>query len=113
MYRIRTEVTISAAHKLNLDYDSPCSNLHGHNWKITIWMKSENLLENGMVLDFTFIKKLIKEKFDHKTLNNLIPQPTAENIARYIFDLLNNVYTPICEKVEVQETEGNYASYEV
>jgi len=113
MYRIKTEVTISAAHKLNLPYESPCKEVHGHNWKIAVIMQSRQLT-NGMVLDFTSVKKFIKDKFDHKTINDIIEQPTAENIAKYIFDELNYLSTDAtCEKVEVQETEGNYASYEI
>ena len=61
-----------------------------------------------MVCDFTEIKKYICEKFDHKNLNDIIHQPTAENISKYICDELGDK----CFKVEVQESEGNIGIYE-
>ena len=63
MYYVKKRLEISAAHNLKLDYESKCENLHGHNWIIVIYCRSEELDKNGMVLDFTVIKKKIKEKF--------------------------------------------------
>jgi 6-pyruvoyltetrahydropterin/6-carboxytetrahydropterin synthase len=71
-------------------------------------MQAEQLNEDGMVCDFSYIKKEIKDRMDHKNLNNLIPQPTAENIAKYICDLFGER----CTRVEVQETANNIAIYE-
>mgnify|MGYP002626841804 CR=1 FL=1 len=58
MYKTKTTFTISAAHQLSLDYDSPCSRLHGHNWVITVYCKSDMLDHNGMLIDFKKIKDL-------------------------------------------------------
>ena len=108
MYYVKKTLEISAAHRLQLDYESKCNNLHGHNWVITIYCKSKELDRNGMVVDFTHIKKLVKGQLDHKLLNDVLPcQPTAENIARWICDHVEN-----CYKVSVQESEGNVAIYE-
>ena len=61
-----------------------------------------------MVIDFTHIKRVVKDQLDHRNLNEVLPfNPTAENIARWICDQL-----PTCYKVEVQESEGNTAIYE-
>ena len=74
---------VSASHSLSLSYESKCTNLHGHNWVITVYCKSEKLNADGMVCDFTHIKELLKEKLDHRNLNEVLPfNPTAENIAR-------------------------------
>jgi len=53
MYEVKKRFEISAAHKLDLDYDSKCTNFHGHNWIIDVYLQSETLDKNGMVLDFT------------------------------------------------------------
>ena len=110
MYYVKKRLEISAAHNLKLDYESKCENLHGHNWIIEIYCKSEELDKNGMVLDFTVIKKRIKEKLDHKYLNEIFDfNPTAENIAKWICHELS----PFCYRVEVTESEDNTAIYEV
>ena len=108
MYYVKKRFEISAAHRLDLSYESKCSNIHGHNWVITVECKARELNEDGMVTDFSHIKKLVKERFDHSLLNDVIEtNPTAENIARWIVD---NV--PNCWRCEVQESEGNSAAYE-
>ena len=108
MYKIKKRLEISASHKLNLDYESKCQNIHGHNWIINIYCKSETLDKNGMVQDFTEIKKKIHNKLDHKNLNEVLDfNPTAENIAKWITEQIET-----CYKCSVQESEGNIATYE-
>lgn len=98
---------ISAAHRLELDYESKCQRLHGHNWIITVFCKAEKLDQNGMVVDFTHIKRMIHDRLDHKLLNDVLPcNPTAENIACWI-----QQQVPHCWKVRVQESEGNVVEY--
>lgn len=109
MYTIIKKLEIGGAHKLELDYESKCGNLHGHNWIIEIYVQSKELNINGMVCDFTHIKKTISDKLDHKYLNDIFDfNPTAENIARWICNELGEK----CFKVIVQESEGNIAIYE-
>lgn len=108
MYEVKKRLEISAAHKLVLDYDSKCTNLHGHNWIIDVYLKSDTLDKNGMVMDFTHIKNKIVDKFDHKVINEVVNfNPTAENLAKYICDELS----PYCYRVDVQESENNTATY--
>lgn len=108
MYYISKRLEISAAHRLDLDYASKCSSLHGHNWIITVHCRARELNANGMVTDFTDVKRLIEDKLDHKVLNDVVPfNPTAENIAAWICGAVEN-----CYRVDVQESEGNIASYE-
>ncbi len=108
MYYVTKRLEISASHRLDLDYPSKCTNLHGHNWIITVYCRSEELNLNGMVTDFTHIKQTVSDKLDHACLNDVLPfNPTAENIARWICDNVEN-----CYRVDVQESEGNIASYE-
>ena len=108
MYYVTKHIEVSGAHRLELDYPSKCTQLHGHNWLITVHCKSAELNANGMVVDFTIIKQMIKERLDHKVLNDVLPcNPTAENIARWVCEQI-----PHCYKVEVQENRGNVAIYE-
>lgn len=108
MYFVSKSMEISAAHKLNLSYESKCQNLHGHNWHVTIYCKAKELNQDGMVCDFTHIKKSIHEKLDHQYLNDILPfNPTAENMARWMCEQI-----PTCYKVSVQESDGNIAVYE-
>ncbi len=109
MYYVTKRLEISAAHRLDLNYESKCINVHGHNWIITVYCRAEQLDSNGMVTDFTHIKQLVKERMDHAVLNDVLPfNPTAENIARWIVDTVPN-----CYRADVQESEGNTASYVV
>lgn len=108
MYYIEKVIEVSFAHRLSLDYESKCTNLHGHNAIITVYCKSEDLNENGMVIDFSEINHIVKSQLDHKCLNDILPfNPTAENIA---FWLCHQI--PCCYKVSVRESEHNLATYE-
>jgi len=109
MYYVSKRLEIAGAHRLDLDYESKCRNLHGHNWIITVHCKSITLDRNGMVYDFTHIKSKVTDKLDHQNLNDLVDfNPTAENIARWICEQIGEK----CYKVSVQESEGNVAIYE-
>ena len=109
MYYIRKRLEVAGCHHLALDYESPCQRLHGHNWIITIYCKAETLDHNGMVIDFKTIKTLVHDKMDHRNLNEVFSfNPTAENIAAWI-----QSQVPHCYRVDVQESEGNTATYEV
>ena len=108
MFIVKKRMEIAGAHRLNLNYESKCANLHGHNWIVTVWCKSQTLDANGMVIDFTHIKREVQDKLDHKCLNDVVPfNPTAENIAKWVCDQIPN-----CYRVSVQESEGNVATYE-
>lgn len=108
MYYVKKRMEIAGAHRLKLDYESKCASLHGHNWIVTVWCKSRTLDQNGMVMDFTKIKREVQDKLDHKFLNDVVPfNPTAENIAKWICDQIEG-----CYRVSVQESEGNVAIYE-
>ena len=108
MYTVIKTLEVAGAHRLMLDYESPCQRLHGHNWKIKVYCRAEHLNKNGMVVDFKQIKEAIHGRLDHQYLNDIVPfNPTAENIARWITEQI-----PECYRAEVQESEGNLAIYE-
>lgn len=106
MYYVKKELEISAAHHLPLSYPSKCRNLHGHNWKITVYCKAASLNTDGMVVDFTHIKDIVGQ-LDHQNINDVLPMPTAENIAKWVADNVEH-----CYRVDVQESDGNTATYE-
>jgi 6-pyruvoyltetrahydropterin/6-carboxytetrahydropterin synthase len=127
MFEIKKTFEISAAHWLDLPYESKCSNIHGHNFTVVVYCRATELNASGMVLDFTTIKKSIQEVLDHKYLNDIedigfivhqVPSkddrvawkekknPTAERIAEWICHQIKE-----CYQVDVQESEGNVAIY--
>lgn len=119
-YSISKRMEIAGAHRLSLDYESKCQNLHGHNWIITVFCGATHLNHNGMVVDFKDIKRVISERLDHQVLNEVLPDinPTAENIATWVLNTMNDLLNhrnsvdgsdAKCYKVTVQESEGNVA----
>ena len=108
MFYVSKRMEIAGSHKLTLSYDSPCQNLHGHNWIITVYCKAKTLNSDGMIVDFKQIKERIHKVLDHQNLNEVLDfNPTAENIARWVVAQI-----PQCYKAKVQESEGNIAIYE-
>ncbi|WP_366921864.1 6-carboxytetrahydropterin synthase QueD [Metallumcola ferriviriculae] len=92
MYVLTVKKRFSAAHLLN-NYQGKCANLHGHTWLVEINVFGSELDDKGMLLDFGYLKgqleKLVGD-YDHRYLNELPDfhevNPTAENMARIIFD---------------------------
>ncbi|MCQ2410461.1 MAG: 6-carboxytetrahydropterin synthase [Elusimicrobiaceae bacterium] len=83
--RIKLIRSFSAAHRLP-QYNGPCQDLHGHTWK-AVFVLEGPLKKDGMVCDFKVVKKLLDSQLpDHQFLNDLLPNPTAENLAQFIFD---------------------------
>ena len=88
---LRREFTFDAAHNL-VSYHGKCESLHGHTYRMMVELSGAPDSE-GMVADFVRVKEIVGteviSKFDHAYLNEIIPQPTAENIARYVFERLD------------------------
>ncbi len=117
MYYVQKRMEISAAHQLDLPYESKCLRLHGHNYICNVYCRCPEgqLTSYGMVVDFTHVKKAIQDQLDHYYLNEVLEglNPTAENMARWICDEVNKIMEHgDCYKVTVQESEGNVAGYE-
>jgi 6-pyruvoyltetrahydropterin/6-carboxytetrahydropterin synthase len=120
MYHLTIHTHFAAAHNL-LNYQGECENLHGHNWKIEVTVKTENLDKAGLGIDFKILKKHTKkimEYLDHTYLNKLEPfievSPSSEHIARYIFDSLVadlEDYDVIVDRITVWESDNACASY--
>ncbi|MEA3507430.1 MAG: 6-carboxytetrahydropterin synthase QueD [Synergistota bacterium] len=87
---LKKDFTFDAAHRLD-HYHGKCEALHGHTYHLQITLKGFPDSED-MVMDFVQLKRLVNEKvvgiLDHAYLNEVIPQPTAENIALWIWEQL-------------------------
>lgn len=91
MYEVEITSGFAAAHRLR-NYNGKCERLHGHNYKVAVAMRAEAPAEDGMVIDFTELKKAtvsVLERLDHAYLNDIPPfdnlEPSAEHIAAHIF----------------------------
>lgn len=111
---LRREFKFDAAHNL-INYHGKCENLHGHTYKLAVTLEGRPDGE-GMVFDFTELKKFVGElvlsRLDHAYINDIIPQPTAEYIASWIFKALEEpLRRPNCRlyEVTVWETESSSA----
>ena len=125
MFQVRVKADFAAAHFLR-DYHGKCENLHGHNYKVYAHVQGNNLDEGGMLLDFSQLKKALKEvisKLDHSNLNDIAyfdQNPSAERIAMYIYQGIIQIVPNLKKKddssaylyaVDVFETDKNRARY--
>ena len=117
MYEITTESHFSAAHSLR-NYNGPCENVHGHNWRVRATVKCDTLDKSGLGIDFKILKRKLNgvlDEFDHSNLNDIIDEsPSSECIARLIYRRLAESIggdSVRIVRVEVQETQGNSAVY--
>lgn len=131
MFRVSQEIAFCYGHRL-LNYEGKCRHLHGHNGKAIVVLEGEELDAKGMLVDFSEIKnKLhtwIDDNLDHRMILcegdpalDLIQElqepvfvipdnPTAENIARVIFDQAKQMGFPVVE-VSLWETARSFATY--
>ena len=119
MYKITVEEDFSSAHHLR-DYEGKCASLHGHNWKVRLTVCATELDERGISMDFGWLKKFLAgliRRFDHVDLNRTPPfdklNPTAENIARTIYELAKAELPDkiTVDKVVLWESERNRVEY--
>ena len=107
-----TEEVISAAHFLK-GYQGKCSQMHGHTWKICVWIKGEEENKNsiGILWDFNNLKKIVNQ-LDHKLLNDVIEQnPSVENIALFVYKSLKDDSPCLLFKVRIYESMIKKESY--
>ena len=122
MYEVMIEEEFSAAHALR-GYRGKCENMHGHNWKVEVYARGEQLDQVGMLVDFKDLKaatRRVMKYLDHQNLNELKPfdkeiNPSSEHLAGFI---LHKVAEQISDtrvqvyKVRVWETPSTCATYE-
>jgi len=122
-YEVMIERNFSSAHQLR-GYKGKCENLHGHNYKIEIYARGEELNNIGLLIDFGDLKIAADEivkYLDHRNINELPPfdeelNPSAENLARYILEYIaSRVDDEMVQvyKVRCFETPTSVATYQV
>ena len=137
MYGLKTEAAFDSAHFLT-DYFGKCENLHGHRWRVVVYLEVPELQSEGtmrdMVLDFGIFKQHVRTlaaELDHTFLveeGSLAPatvaaleaegfsltvlpfRTTAENLARYFCERLTAEGLPVAQ-VDCYETPNNCAIY--
>jgi 6-pyruvoyltetrahydropterin/6-carboxytetrahydropterin synthase len=131
MYQVTREIRFCYGHRL-LNYDGKCRNLHGHNGRAIITLETPSLDALGMVMDFSQIKRVVStwidQNLDHRMLlhqdDPILPElrrqgepvflldvnPTAENIAKLIFDFVVSQGFPVTQ-VALWETDDSFAVY--
>ena len=117
MYRLRIEAGFDAAHKIE-GYEGKCARLHGHTYKVEVFVVAKELGPIGISFDLRLLKEKlhnITERLDHSFLNDLkeLGNPSVENISKYFFqnmkDNLPNGVT--LEKTRVWETPKSWCEY--
>ena len=131
MIKIGRRTTFNAAHRLhndnwsaekNIKIFGKCNspNYHGHNYVLETWVKGDIDPETGFVINLTELKKIIKEEiedeFDHRNLNLDVPafknlNPTAENIAKVIYEKLKPRLDGYELTIRLYETQNNLVEY--
>ena len=115
MYELTVKSHFDAAHALR-GYPGECRNLHGHTWDVEVMVAGETLDEVGIVYDFKALKddlNAVLDSYDHAFLNDVSPfdeiTPTAENLARVIYENLAATVDPRVSVVEVTVWESPVA----
>jgi 6-pyruvoyltetrahydropterin/6-carboxytetrahydropterin synthase len=123
MYTARVEADFAAAHFLS-HYRGKCENLHGHNYRVRLWVRGKELDGGGMLIDFGVLKEILRDiagELDHRNLNDnpyFQDDPSAERIARYIFEKalagfrVRGLDPALLYAVDAFETPGCMARYE-
>ena len=117
MYEVTVERTFAAAHALR-DYHGGCENLHGHNFRVQVRVEGQTLDQTGLLIDFLELKRVMDaviDPYEHRNLNETAPfnevNPSAENLAKWFHDRMQDTLTAPIAEVRVWETETSSAAY--
>lgn len=95
-WQLQKDFRFESAHKLP-NHDGKCARLHGHSWLGTVFLEGNALEPDGpkagMVLDYGDVKAALEpivERLDHNYLNEILDNPTSEEIARWVFHQLRD-----------------------
>ncbi len=113
MFLVTKEFIFDSAHFLPF-YEGKCETVHGHTYKIQVTVQAQKDEKTGMAFDFVELKKTVKKEivdlWDHQLLNDHLENPSAENMAEYIWEKMEEKKIPIFE-VKVWETPTSLVTY--
>lgn len=120
MFEVKIVTQFAAAHRLE-NFNGKCESLHGHNWKVEVFLAGKSLDSAGLLMDFGVVKaktKEVLEEIDHKYLNELAAfagrNPSSENLAHYLYERLGAIFNGDkvkIHRVNVWESDTSCASY--
>ncbi len=97
---LRVEFQFNAAHRLPY-YEGPCFQTHGHNYQLVVLVESKVDPKSGMSMDFVKVKQLVHEQaldaINHNDLNQVLDNPTAENVVSWIWERLRPALPELVE----------------
>ncbi len=119
-YELMVQTDFSASHALR-GYPGDCARLHGHNWKVELYLACTDLDEIGIAIDYKILKSALKDaisEWDHYHLNDIPPfdkiNPSSENVARILYEkmaaCLNNSRIHI-SRIAIGETCSTRVTY--
>jgi 6-pyruvoyltetrahydropterin/6-carboxytetrahydropterin synthase len=110
---VAREFQFEAAHQLP-DHPGRCRNLHGHRYELHVRCRAPVDAATGLAIDFGDIKRIVKERvlsvLDHANLNEILPVPSAEHIAAWVWERLQGSGLPLAE-ILLYETRSCYVLY--
>lgn len=127
-YRIRKIFKFEGSHALSSCYSSECHSIHGHSYVVEVFLQSNKLNDDGMIIDFKMLKEKVQgifNEWDHALVchendnRDFLPKisqlvmpfnPTAENMAKYFYDQCKEMTDLVC-KVRVHETATGWGEY--
>jgi 6-pyruvoyltetrahydropterin/6-carboxytetrahydropterin synthase len=105
--------TFDAAHLLPY-YDGECRNLHGHTYRLVVTIDAP-VQKDGLAMDFAVLKQIVKnkvvERLDHTYLNDLLENPSAENVVIWIWNELKDALPAKLHQLELAETPSSWVVY--
>ncbi|MFD2117326.1 6-carboxytetrahydropterin synthase QueD [Paenibacillus yanchengensis] len=124
-YELNKDFHFSAAHYIPHQEAGKCQQVHGHTYFVNVTIGGNELDASGFLINFTFLKKLIHEQFDHQMLNDQTKYfnnidaayfPTTEVVARTIYDIVQAHldtlhHRPQCLQIYLRETPSSYCIY--
>ncbi|MFC5405217.1 6-pyruvoyl trahydropterin synthase family protein [Cohnella soli] len=124
-YELNKDMQFAAAHYIPSDNAGVCSRLHGHTYFANVTIAGDDLDDTGFLVNFSIVKKLVHDRFDHTSLNDHkewfgadhpLRYPTTENVARVLCEIVQEHLDERgkrarCIQVLLRETPTSYVVY--